>query len=114
MPNRSTSIERDNPFLPGGEIEKEVNDILRNSTISADKVEIVDPSTPRTTKQRNGQNCAQLAVSENKHNSENVTENDKSPTDDNLDYPSTKSTRGTPSEEISMTKKKKKKGCSIL
>lgn len=46
-PKRGTSIERDNPFRPGGDIEKEVDIILRSSTISADRVTIVDPSSPQ-------------------------------------------------------------------
>lgn len=49
-PKRGTSIERDNPFRPGGDIEKEVDIILRSSTISADKITIVDPSSPHYTK----------------------------------------------------------------
>lgn len=52
MPSkRGTSIERDNPFRPGGEIEREAEDMLRSSTISGDRVSIVDPSTPKN--QRN-------------------------------------------------------------
>ena len=46
-PRRGTSIERDNPFRPGGEIEKEAEDILRNSTISGERVSIIDPSSPQ-------------------------------------------------------------------
>lgn len=48
MPSkRGTSIERENPFRPGGEIQKEADEILRNSTISAERVSIVDPSSPQ-------------------------------------------------------------------
>lgn len=52
MPTRrGTSIERDNPFRPGGEIEKEAEDMLRSSTISGDRISVVDPNTPKS--QRN-------------------------------------------------------------
>lgn len=54
MPTRrTTSIERENPFRPGGEIDKETEELLRSSTISADRVAIVDPSSP-TYKKTNG------------------------------------------------------------
>lgn len=53
-PRRGTSIERDNPFRPGGEIEKEADDILRNSTISSERVSIIDPSSPQYKKPNGG------------------------------------------------------------
>lgn len=44
---RGTSIERENPFRPGGVIEKETDELLKCSTISSQRVQIVDPSTPQ-------------------------------------------------------------------
>jgi len=46
-PKRGTSIEKENPFRPGSEIRKEVDDLLRSSTISGDQITIVDPSSPQ-------------------------------------------------------------------
>ncbi|CAH8649859.1 unnamed protein product [Heterobilharzia americana] len=42
----STEVEI-NPFRPGGELSKEVEDILKNSTISRDTIIINDPALRR-------------------------------------------------------------------
>lgn len=132
-PRRGPSIERENPFRPGGDIEKEVDVILRSSTISADTITIVDPSSPQYKKgaprdltDTQCEDNEQVFVSVNANGTDN---NDNEPIDkltsqthsvetnghttaDDIDGKGSKTPKDPTNKD--KPKKKKKKGCNIL
>lgn len=138
-PRRGTSIERDNPFRPGGDIEKEADEVLRNSTISSERVSIVDPSSPQY-KKTNG-SVAESPLEESADNDQVVVslnstpvhEHDSGEGKDTKHNQSPKCTtpgseqgnghtantdtvdgNTTPDGKLKKTKKKKQKTCQII
>lgn len=140
-PKRGTSIERDNPFRPGGDIEKEVDVILRSSTISADTITIVDPSSPQYKKSNgvshaanetageddiDGQqdNNEQVVVSVNNEDMADITDSNDNLRNDKTAVAAPVEHNGRSAEEPvnqetsdkpkTKTKKKAKKTCNII
>lgn len=137
-PKRGTSIERENPFRPGSDIQKAADSILRSSTISGDRITIVDPSSPQYRKTNGVLEAAdeaeldseydnqcdsneQVLVSINTHdindNNDNVKEDKPIPTTDSNGCAADEPDKAEKVDNFNTKKKKKdkaKKTCQII
>lgn len=120
MPTRrGTSIERDNPFRPGGDIDKETAELLRSSTISADTVTIVDPSSPQYKKTNGSFPVSPSSETAPAEANEQVVICLNTDNNNTEIKQTSKDSNGGPSDQVDASpagkkKQKKKKGCQIL